>query len=129
MGPFFQTLLLSGILVFTLTQCAQAASPLQVAVYDPVQVVADFENVNGFRLNLFYGVNFNVSGLDVGIINQVDGKQKGVQLGIYNNSLETSGVQIGLVNRTGWLYGLQIGLVNINTYGKRKFLPIVNFSF
>ncbi|MFH0754753.1 MAG: hypothetical protein V2A70_09315 [Candidatus Omnitrophota bacterium] len=106
-----------------------SAAPLQVAVINPVQLVDSYDDVKGLRLDLIYGDNFNVTGIDIGLINKVESRQKGLQIGLYNNAGESSGLQIGLVNRARWLEGVQIGLINIHEQGKRKFFPIVNFSF
>lgn len=127
-SPILMLILLAAF-IFGYPALVRAAAPLQVALFDPVQLVEDSENIHGVRLNLVRGVNFDVSGLDLGLINVAEGMQKGVQLGLYNETFETSGVQFGLVNRTEWLNGLQIGLVNIHQEGRRPFFPILNFSF
>jgi hypothetical protein len=77
-------------------------------------------------------------------VNVVDGFQKGVQLGLYNQaasnkglmwavvnkSNDMAGLQLGLVNWAEKLDGLQIGLANINnTPNPFRFFPIVNWSF
>lgn len=70
----------------------------------------------------FAGVAVNVvgnfcerdaEGLQVGVVNMVDG--------------EVDGVQIGIVNKASRLRGLQIGLVNFNPSGIS--FPIVNCGF
>ena len=106
-----------------------AGAPLQVAVFEPVQLVDELKDVKGVRLNLIYGVNHNVSGLDLGLFNKTDSEQRGVQLGIYNSTFDVRGLQVGLVNKTDWLDGVQIGLINIHVEGERSFFPLVNFSF
>lgn len=108
---------------------AQAAAPIQVSVFNPVQMVEESEDVKGLRFNLIYGVNDDVSGIDLGLINKTQGYQKGFQMGIYNSTFDFSGLQFGLVNRTDWLNGVQIGLVNIHKEGDVGFFPLVNFSF
>lgn len=123
------------IFFLTLTFCvlstrpASAESPIQVAIFNPVQIVDEMDSIKGVRLNLIYGVNDNVSGIDLGLINKSEGDQKGIQLGIFNNTLDLSGIQLGLINKTDWLDGLQIGLINIATEENRSFFPIINFSF
>ena len=117
------------IICFLSAGTAQADGPVSISVFNPVQIINEYENVKGVRLNLIYGVNYDVSGLDLGLVNKVDGDQKGVQVGIYNSAAECTGVQIGLINRTEWLNGVQIGLINIHVEGERSFFPLVNFSF
>ena len=126
--PYF-IILTTLMLSIPAFDCAHAEVPYQLAILYPVQVVSKSEDVKGIRCNLIYGVNNDVSGLDFGAINQVDGIQKGLQVGFFNNNFKTSGVQIGLVNKTEYLNGLQIGFFNIHVEGDRKFFPIVNFSF
>lgn len=108
---------------------AYADVPYQVAVCYPVQVVNERESVKGIRYNFIYGVNNDVSGLDFGLVNQVDGVQKGLQLGFFNKSFKTNGVQIGFFNKTEYLNGIQIGLLNFHTEGDRKIFPIINYAF
>jgi hypothetical protein len=76
-------------------------NPFQIAFIGPsMQLVDDDEDVKGIRLNLPYGVNRNVSGLDIGFINHTNG--------------EFSGVGFGLVNLTeGRFSGWQSGVINI----------------
>lgn len=126
---FFLIIVMSCFLSVAFGLRAQAGTPLQIALVHPVQLVDDLEDVNGLRLNVIYGDNFNVSGLDLGLVNKVTGDQKGVQIGLFNDAYSATGLQVGLFNRTEWLDGVQIGLVNIHKNGKYEFLPIVNFSF
>jgi len=52
---------------------AQAEEPYQFAFIYPVQFVNERESIKGIRWNFIYGVNEDVSGLDFGVINQVNG--------------------------------------------------------
>lgn len=87
-----------------------------------------FERTNGIDLGLFSksgdscGVAANLignfcerdaDGLQVGVVNMVDG--------------DVNGVQVGLVNKARRLRGVQIGLVNFNPSGIS--FPIVNCGF
>jgi hypothetical protein len=76
-------------------------NPFQIAFIGPtMQLVDDDEDVKGIRLNLPYGVNRNVTGLDLGFINHTNG--------------EFSGVGVGIVNLTeGPFAGWQNGIVNV----------------
>ena len=54
--------------------------PVQVALLTPAQVFGEDTSVSGFRLNVFLGVNRDVTGFDLGgLINQVDGDCTGAQ--------------------------------------------------
>jgi hypothetical protein len=85
-------------------------------------------------------------GLDVGLVNRVEERVRGLQLagivnfageiagvqlaGIHNQSESVVGVQISsLVNDTEKLVGLQIGLLNFNSSGPLPFFPFFNFGF
>lgn len=115
--------------VCLMAQEVKAASPVQLALFNPVQIVQEYEDISVFRFNLVYGKNYNVSGLDFGMVNESEGMQKGLAVGLYNQSYETVGVQFGLINKTDWLNGVQVGLINLHTNGNLQFFPLINFSF
>ena len=91
---------------------ASGASPVQISLFAPVQIVPMDKSVWGLRLDLIYGKNANVTGLDWGLVNHDTG----------------DGLQLGLANFTETMHGLQIGAGNIIQKGKIPFLPIVNWS-
>ncbi len=112
---------------FTLRDKASASiAPLQLSIFEPLQLATIDEDVYGIRLNLFEGRNRNVFGIDVGPVNFVSGqlagieagfyncanRVKGIQLGFRNDANEVSGVQIGFANTTLRMHGLQIGFFN-----------------
>jgi hypothetical protein len=96
---------------------AEGAKPLQLAVFNPVQLVPEDEAIVGGRLSLFYTVNEDVVGLSFVVlgVNRTIGDVSGVELGL-GNWVEGSayGVQGGLVNYVGDRFvGLQYGAVNV----------------
>lgn len=111
---------------------AQAAKPINLALFTPIQIFRDSEQIEGFRFNLFYGRNAGGGGLDLGLVNHQTGAFTGVQWGAGNIAeatflgwqagfinyakAEMKGVQSGVVNIAGSVKGLQWGLVN---YTKR----------
>ncbi len=144
------------------TEAAHAqGQPIQLALFNPIQIVPEGQAISGIRLNLIYGKNTSVTGVDFGLVNHTtsghsqglqfgfvgyneadftgwmehavnitQGKDTGVQFGIFNHARRMEGVQIGLVNHAESLHGLQIGLVNvIDSGGAFPVLPIVNWSF
>ena len=122
--------LFSMVIAFiALSSPASADSPVQVAIFHPIQIVDKLDDIKGIRLNAFYGVNGSVSGLDIGFANHTTHEQKGLQIGFFNMTENMSGLQIGLFNRTEWLNGIQIGFLNMNVNGDHKLLPFFNFSF
>lgn len=75
-------------------------TPVQLALINPVQVFPETTSVQGLRINLIYGVNANLQGLDWGLVNRVTQATSGLQLGAF---------PVGGVNITGDLKGLQLG--------------------
>ncbi len=63
-------------------------------------------------MNLAYGSNQNLTGLDVGGINVVARNQMGAQLGLINLSDDSAGLCAGVMNYTTRLGGGQFGLLN-----------------
>lgn len=128
-------------------------NPIQLSLFNPIQIVPESESVNGIRLNLIYTKNANVTGFDMGLVNQTTGSQLGVQWGGVNiTDGGFTGWQSALVNisrgnfvglQTSWLNyhgghfnGLQFSIVNyaatlkglqlglINIIGEGGFLPV-----
>ena len=142
-------LILGAVALLCLPAVASAdGKPIQLALYEPVQLVSADQSITGLRINLIYGINQNVTGIDLGLVNKVRGNMKGyqsgivnlvdgdfsglqdgwvncvkgksvgVQAGLYNYSEKFSELQFGVWNTTGDLHGLQIGLLNFNKSGK-----------
>lgn len=128
-------------------------NPVQLSLFNPIQIVPDNESVSGIRLNLIYTSNVNVTGFDWGLVNRTTGKQLGVQWGGVNlTDGGFTGWQAGFVNiskgssvglQTSWVNyhqghfnGLQFSIVNyaatlkglqlglINIIGSGGFLPV-----
>lgn len=138
---------------------ASAGMPLQIGLFGGnAQICAPETEITGLRLNMVYGENDDVAGLDLGIvggaasvsglrlnvvnlsdehsggvelglINVAKGEMVGWQCGIYNYAGSMRGFQLGLINRCGELYGIQIGLVNMIESGSVAMLPIVSWAF
>ncbi|OGU64264.1 MAG: hypothetical protein A2W30_02320 [Ignavibacteria bacterium RBG_16_36_9] len=53
-------------------------NPIQLALFNPIQIVPEGESVNGIRVNFIYTKNANVTGFDMGLVNQTTGSQLGV---------------------------------------------------
>ena len=128
-------------------------NPIQLSLFNPIQIVPEGESVNGIRLNLIYTKNTNVTGFDLGLVNQTTGSQLGVQWGGVNiTDGGFTGWQSAFVNisrgnfvglQTSWVNyhgghfnGLQFSIVNyaatleglqlglINIIGSGGFLPV-----
>lgn len=87
-------------------------TPFQLSVWDPIQLFPERYDVYGIRINLAFGSNQNVTGLDVGGVNVVARNQFGAQLGLINLSENSAGLCAGVMNYTTRLGGGQLGLLN-----------------
>jgi hypothetical protein len=152
MKTLFKFLTVSFIILFSTLVIAQS-NPIQLSLFNPIQIVPENESVSGLRLNLIFTKNVDVTGLDLGLVNKTTGKQLGVQWGFVNltdggftgwqdgavnvTSGSSVGLQTGLVNyHMGHFNGLQFSIVNysatlkglqlglINIIGKGGFLPV-----
>lgn len=125
---FHLTIVLFFIMFFV-TEISAQDKPVQLALFNPVQVFDENTSITGLRISLIYGKNTQVSGLDWGLINHMtSGVSKGVQFGLVgivesdfmgwqDNGVNITkgkfeGLQWGIVNYAGTVSGVQIGLVN-----------------
>jgi len=128
------TVILTFLVISTALQAQQ--KPIQISLFNPVQLVNEDKEIVGFRLNLIYGRNTSVTGLDLGLVNRTtSGTSKGVQFGFVGfndsdfigfqhsfvsvNKGNTKGLQLGMVNYATQMTGVQIGLVNYCTHMKK----------
>jgi predicted transcriptional regulator with HTH domain len=109
-------------IVFALVACAMALSlgasdvlaqetkPIQLSLFDPVQIFKADQSIKGLRLNIIYSNNVDVTGLDIGLlVNRATGDFKGIQFGLVNiDDGDATGWVAGAVNVTeGQFTGLQ----------------------
>jgi len=116
--------------------------PIQLALWNPVQAFDEETSIAGIRINLLYGVNRNVLGLDIGLGNHTRGNTTGLQYGLvgytegtfvgwqhnffnysttflgfqtgfYNGAESATGFEWGMVNITDDMHGLQLGIFNM----------------
>jgi hypothetical protein len=126
---------------FALHAGETTVSPLQLSICPPVQLVPESIDIIGLKLNLPYGYNEYVSGIDLGVVggaercdaiqvnlfNVVPDRATGVIVGAFNlvggaegvhcaalnlAAEDCIGMQIGLLNTAQDVTGLQIGCVN-----------------
>src|SRR6056297_1144130 len=88
--------------------------PLQLALWQPAQAVPEDWNICGMRLNLIYGKNTEVWGLDMGFANTSTKGVYGIQAGLINGPGTLGGIGLGAVNSTEAVKGLQAGLINVS---------------
>ena len=112
------TLALISITLFSDSTSAQG-KPIQLALFNPVQIVPETQSISGLRLTLLYGRNTNVTGVDIGLANFTTSDQLGIQWGgVGYTEGDFTGWQGNWVSISkGNFVGLQSGLV---TYNARK---------
>ena len=151
----FSTIFYSVVLFVCFTSISHSQEQsIQLSLFNPIQIVPEYQSVSGFRFNLIYGKNVNLTGLDLGLVNYTTGHQSGVQVGGVNMvDGGFLGAQLGAVGITKGNFqgfqgstfvnvhqahfnGLQIAIVNyaatlkglhlglINIIGEGGFLPV-----
>jgi hypothetical protein len=117
------SLIILTVVLFTVISpaVAQETKPINLALFDPVQIYKNDQAIKGVRLNLIYGNNAAMTGLDVGIANWVTGDMSGLQWGFINYTMGNfSGWQNSPISMTGGhMLGVQTGwLFSMNESGK-----------
>ncbi len=91
-------------------------TPVQIALFAPVQVYNRNDCVYGLRANLFYGNNSQVAGVDTGLVNVSDESCGILIAGLANVSYSRAGIiQVaGIFNATRRMTGIQAaGIINV----------------
>jgi hypothetical protein len=126
---WFLLLVVALFLAGGVTVADGQGQPIQLALFNPIQLVSESESISGLRLNLIYSKNVSVTGLDVGLVNNCSGGLSvGIQwslVGINNGAFKGwqysvvsitrenfEGLQMGLYNTAGHMSGLQLGFIN-----------------
>lgn len=119
--------------------------PVQLALFNPVQIFDENTSITGLRLNILYGKNARVSGVDLGLVNHItSGVSKGVQFGLVgiveagymgwqDNAVNITkgsfeGLQWGVVNYGGNTSGVQLGFVNYSASVSGVQFGFVNYA-
>lgn len=130
LAPAFRRLTAAAaVLVMVAAPAAAQERPINVALVTPIQIFPADEHIKGVRLNLIYGRNAAMTGLDLGIANHVAGRMSGVQWGVVNLAESMVGWQSGTVNYTeGSFEGFMWGAVNYSGRINGLQLGIVNYA-
>jgi hypothetical protein len=124
------------VVMFSMLFCASALSYaestqiIQIAIFNPVQIFNEKTSITGLRVSI-YGVNQNLSGVDWGLVNVLNGTMKGAQWGFFNRVKgDMFGYQDGFINFTeGNFTGWQSSLVNTTNGSFTGFQSgLVNFA-
>jgi hypothetical protein len=119
--------------------------PFQLALFNPLQIREESASITALRLNLIYGKNVSVAGLDIGIANHCTGGQSlGLQYGLVglvegdfmgwqDNGINITvrgftGFQSGFYNHCGQGEGFQLGFVNRATDMRGLQVALVNYT-
>ena len=109
-----------------------AQSPIQIALFTPIQIVPQNKAVGVFRFNFIYSVNTSVQYVDLGLINvTTGGPSQGIQWAFValNRGGNFTGWQSGLAAVTqGRFVGLQTGLFSSAREGQGLQWSGVNMS-
>ena len=119
--------------------------PFQLSLVNPVQIRSEQADISILRVNLIYGRNVSVVGLDIGLINHnTGGVSKGLQYGLggyvegdfvgwQDNAIsvvrgEFTGFQSGFYNEIATGEAFQMGLINRATDMSGFQLVLVNYT-
>jgi hypothetical protein len=131
MKKIFAVHIILALCIITLFSAEVLAEtrPVQLSLFTPIQVFPENDTIIGVRINLIYGRNASVTGLDWGLINHTtSGTTTAWQIGVVglvdadftgwqDNSVNVTkgdfkGFQSGIVNYANTAKGFQLGLVN-----------------
>lgn len=77
-------LVITGIFLLGISATKLSAQdrPIQLALFNPVQLFHESSSITGARFSLLYGKNAAVTGLDLGLVNVSTSGQTGIQWGL-----------------------------------------------
>ncbi|MCP4703426.1 MAG: hypothetical protein GY865_02350, partial [candidate division Zixibacteria bacterium] len=57
------------LLILSVTPVMAQHKPVQLSLFNPIQIFPETDGITGVRLNLLYGRNTKVIGVDFGLVN------------------------------------------------------------
>lgn len=122
---------------------ADKGRPIQLSLITPIQIFNEDVPITGIRVNLLYGRQSSVVGLDIGLVNHTtSGVSKGLQYGLVGindarfvgwadhfvniSKSDFEGLQTGFVNSANHCSGLQFGFVNYARTMKGLQIGLIN---
>lgn len=124
---------------------AHAQEFIQLSVAWPIQLYPETAAIEGLRLNLIYGRNTSVAGIDLGLINHTTEEGIGFQWGLVGLSdgsftgwqknwganlvkERLRGLQTGVFNAAGGGEGIQVGIVNYTERLSGLQVSLINYA-
>jgi hypothetical protein len=143
-GAALVAIMVTGMLGVGNGVAGEEGEPFQLAFFCPLQIRDEHTSITALRLDLIYGKNVSVTGLDIGIANHCTGGQTlGLQYGLVglvegdfmgwqDNAISIvygafTGFQSGFYNHCGRGEGFQMGIVNRATDMRGFQLGMVNY--
>ncbi len=103
--------------------------PVQISLVTPVQIFPPEDTIAGLRINILYGRNVAITGLDIGIVNHSTGISRGLQYGLVGVVEDFQGWQSHAVNvANGKFEGFQSGWVNVSEIFRGFQYGLVNYA-
>jgi len=115
---------------FASSPALAADKPFNLSLFPPVALVQPEDNVTVLRLNLLYGKNASVNGVDLGFVNHTTTLSNGLQWGFVNvNEGDSKGLQLSAISYTkGTAEGLQWSTFNYAGTARGLQLAILNYA-
>jgi len=66
---YLLVIIVSACAIESIAEAQSKAKPIQLALWEPIQLFKSDTSVSGIRLNLIYGINQDVLGIDLGLVN------------------------------------------------------------
>ncbi len=148
-----KSLLTAAVLCLTaIALSAFDTTAFQLSLWAPrAQLVPPEIAISGLKINLPYGNNSKVTGLDIGLVsvnreqdskldaqvsalqinlwNSTNGKFGGFQVGLVNAADSAAGIQIGLFNSTDNIFrGFTVGLLNTSLEAHGLEIGLINYT-
>ena len=142
-----QKVLAAALMTALLTPgLALADGPINLSLFNPVQIVKEDQSVTAFRFSLIYGKNVNMTGLDLSLVGVNTGSVTGVAfsgLGMVDGDFtgwqdswlasitkgNMQGLQVGAYTKSGMgSTGMQFGLLNTSDDFSGFQLGVVNIA-
>ncbi|MFT5232235.1 MAG: hypothetical protein ACI9UK_000928 [Candidatus Krumholzibacteriia bacterium] len=105
-------ILVVALLVPNMALAEGSSGPVNLSLFAPIQILDETKSVDAFRFSLIYGVNQDLTGVDISLVGVNKGDLLGVQwagVGIVDG--DVTGIQLNFVSMAGGnMQGVQTGV-------------------